>query len=130
MFVSSNDSIPTRVSEQNFTKNSLRVFNDAEISKLWSYIDTVRKEVSQEEEQARSGKEKEKAAAVVTPSPAAGEDTIAVEEEARRRKPKKGMDLEGHVLSRRFTSDSISVRAVGDFSLEETKITPTLYFAQ
>lgn len=117
--------MPTRVSKQNFTKNSLRIFNDAEISKLWSYVDGVRKEVAREEEQARSEKEKEKAGAVATPSPAAGKDSVAVEGETRRRKPKKGMDLKGHVLSRGFTSNSISVRAVGDFAPQETKITPT-----
>lgn len=127
--------MPTRASEQNFIKNSLRIFNDAEASKLWDYMDGVRKEVAREEEEAKSEKEKEKekAAAMAIPSPAdesAGKENVGVEGEIPRRKPKKGMDLEGHALSRGFTSNSISVRAVGDFALQETKITPTQYFTQ
>ena len=86
----------TRVSEQNFIKNSLRIFDDAGASKLWEYMDGVRQEVAREEQEARSEKEKEKAAAVVTPSPAdepTRKNEVAVDRETPRRKSKKGMSL-------------------------------------
>lgn len=38
---------------QNFVKNSMRVFDDASVAKLWEYLDGVREEISKEEKEQK-----------------------------------------------------------------------------
>lgn len=43
----------SRVRAQNFVKNSMRVFDDASVAKLWEYLDGVREEISKEEKEQK-----------------------------------------------------------------------------
>lgn len=55
---------------QNFVKNSMRVFDDASVAKLWEYLDGIREEISKEEKEQKEQKETAAVVAVTVPVPA------------------------------------------------------------
>lgn len=78
------------VRKQNFVKNSLRVFDEASVSKLWAYVDGVKNDLTAKEKEATATPAAAAVAQVTAAAEEPKEETAATTEPARK-SSKKGI---------------------------------------